>query len=106
MVSRIRKGARAHVYLDEWCEHLGLTHEQLGLRVGVARNTIWRWSKEQWRLDPPKLAAIADAMGLEDVRDLFRRPERPSIDAVLHDAPDEVFQATLELARRLNQKAS
>jgi len=106
MVTRIRKHARAHLYIEEWMEAKGLSFETLGDRLGVSRTTVWRWAKEQWRLDPGKMAQLADAMGLEVWTDLARLPHRPSVDAVLSDAPDSVYEATLELARRLTRKAS
>lgn len=101
MVTRIRKGARAHLYIEEHMEAKGLSFEDIGGRMGVSRTTVWRWAKEQWRLDPGKMEALADAIGLDAPQDLFRPPSRPSIDAILADAPQEMYEATLDLARRL-----
>jgi transcriptional regulator with XRE-family HTH domain len=32
---------------------LGLTQEELGQRLGVRKNTIWRWENEQRRIPEP-----------------------------------------------------
>lgn len=108
MVTRIRKGARTHLYIEEWMEAhkpKPISFDDLGGRLGVSRTTVWRWAKEQWRLDPGKMAALAEALGLNSPQDLFRRPERPSIDAILEDAPQETYDALVDFARRLTQRA-
>lgn len=106
MVTRIRKGARTHLYIEEWMEHKGVSFETLGGRLNVSRTTVWRWAKEQWRLDPSKMAALADALEMESAADFYRRPARPSIDAVLANAPQDIYDAALALARNLTHKAS
>ena len=78
-----------------------LSFEDLGDRLDTSRTTVWRWAKEQWRLDPGKLEALAEAIGLDSPVDLYRPPGRQSIDGVLGNAPEEVYQATLDVARRL-----
>lgn len=67
----------------------------------VAPVTVWRWRKEQWRLDPEKIAALAHAIGLEGPEDLYRPPGRESIDAALREAPEAVYEAVRDLARKL-----
>lgn len=105
MVTRIRKGARTHLYIEEHMEAKNLSFDDLGGRLGVSRTTVWRWAKEQWRLDPPKMDALADAIGLSSAQDLYRRPERPSIDGLLDDAPQATYDAIIDLARKLTQRA-
>jgi hypothetical protein len=51
------------------------------------------------------MAGLAEALGVEP-QDLYRPPNRRSIDAILAEAPDEIYEATLELARRLTHRAS
>lgn len=84
-------------------EAKGLSFEVVGGRLDVSRTTVWRWAKEQWRLDPGKMAALAEALELTSPADLFRRPERPSIDAIMNDAPQPVYDALVDHARRLRQ---
>jgi transcriptional regulator with XRE-family HTH domain len=106
MVTRIHKNARAHLYIEEHMDDRGLSFEDIGGRMSVSRTTVWRWAKEQWRLDPGKMEALADAIGLSSPQDLFRPPSRPSIDAILADAPQEVYEATLDVARRLSGRSN
>lgn len=101
MVTRIRKSAKTHLYITEHMEALGLDDAKVAGRLGVAPVTVWRWRKEQWRLRPDKIAALAHALGLERAEDLYRLPGRPSIDAALRDAPDAIYQATLEFVRKI-----
>ena len=105
MVTKIHAGKRGHLYIAEWIEHLHLSHETIGNRMGVSRTTVWRWQKQQHRLTPGKIAALAEAMNLNAV-DLFSPPHRPSLDAMLADAPDDLFDRARELIQVLTRKAS
>lgn len=108
MVENIRKGATPHLYITEWREHLHLTLDQVAGRCGVERNTIWRWENEQKRLNPQKIALLAHAFGREP-EDLWRPPApnaRPSLDAMVRDAPDELFQTVRDIVSRLTKQAS
>jgi transcriptional regulator with XRE-family HTH domain len=104
MVTRIRKNAKLHLYIEEWMENRGLNDGGLGSRMGVSATTVWRWRNEQHRLDPPKIAAIANALDLEDPRDLFRPPTRPGIP--LDELGDDDYRTVRDLANRLARKAS
>lgn len=104
MVIRIRKHAKAHLYIEEHMAERGLNDAGLGNRMGVSATTVWRWRKEQHRLDPAKMKHIADALDL-DVRDLFSPPSRPSIDADVADLPQEDFETVRDLAQRLARRA-
>jgi len=101
MVTRIGSGRRQHLYITQHREAHGLSVEELGARLEVSRTTMWRWEKEQWRLNPEKIAAIAYALGIEPEQ-LWRLPERPSIDAMLDEAPQHVHEAVADLAKRLS----
>lgn len=103
MVTRIRKGARTHLYIEEHQEARGLSDEKLGNRLDVSRQTIHRWKREQWRLDPLKMAALAEALDLEGPQDLYRPPTRPSIDAIMMDAPQSLYDAMVEHAKSLRK---
>jgi hypothetical protein len=78
----IRRGARTHLYIEEWFKERGLNDEKVGNRIGVDRATVFRWRKEQHRLNPEKIAALADALDLEP-QELWRPPQRPSLDALV-----------------------
>jgi hypothetical protein len=49
MVTRIGGKRRAHLYIKEHMDRLGLSDETLGLRMGKDRATIWRWHKSYAR---------------------------------------------------------
>lgn len=106
MVTRIRRGARPHLYIKEHREAQGLSHERLAGRLGVERNTIWRWENEQNRLNPEKMADIADALGLDHWTDLTRPPGTRSIDAMLADQPDAIRETAADIVARLTRRAS
>lgn len=107
MVTRIRKGAKAHLYIEEWMRDRGLNDETLGGRLGVARQTVHRWRKEQHRLDPGKIAKIAHALDLDGPETLWRPPGRPSLDAKMHGASDdEVKRAASMIDLFLSKRSS
>lgn len=109
MVTRIGPKKGGHLYIEEWmaaADPRPVSDDELGKRLGVARQTVFRWRKEQWRLDPGKIAAIAEALGIEPEQ-LWRPPHRPSVDAILKDAPDDVHETAMDIVRRLiGKKAS
>lgn len=106
MEASIRKGARIHLYLVEWREHKGLSVERLAERLDVDRTTVWRWETGARRPTPSRQAQIAAALDIEPA-DLWRRPQsRPSIDAMLRDVPDEVFDMAADVVLRLIKRAS
>ncbi len=98
MVTRIRPNARTHLYIDEWMRERDLTDEALGLRMGKSRVTVWRWRSEQHRLNPGKIAAIAEALDLAP-SELWRPPGRPSLDALVQDEGDEVVRKAADVVR-------
>lgn len=101
MVTHIRRGAKTHLYITQWREHRGLSMERLAGLLDVDRTTIWRWETGARRPKPEQQAAIANALGIEPA-DLWRLPDtRPSIDAIIKDAPDDIFDAVADMARRL-----
>ena len=106
MVTRIRKGATPHLYISEHMADKGLSDAKLGARMAVSATTVWRWKNEQWRLRPAKIAALAYHIGLDRWEDLTLPPGRESIDATLKDAPENVYEAVRDMARKLAGRAS
>ena len=100
MVTRIRKGARAHLYIEEWMAFRGLSDERLAGRLGVARETVTRYRGQQHRLNPDKIAAIAAALDCEP-EDLWRPPSRPSLDAMVKNADDKTRDTAVDMVRLL-----
>lgn len=78
-----------------------ISDERLANRLGVARETITRWRRQQHRLNPGKIAAVASALDLEPI-DLWRAPsDRPSLDAMIRNASDELQATATDIVRRL-----
>jgi transcriptional regulator with XRE-family HTH domain len=100
MVTQIRRGARGHLYIEEWFKERGLNDEKVGNRIGVDRATVHRWRKQQHRLNPEKIAGLATALDLEP-EELFRPPDRRSLDALVKDAPDDVFDLAFDVVKRM-----
>jgi transcriptional regulator with XRE-family HTH domain len=100
MATRIGQKRRLHLYIREWMEHRGLSDERLANRLGVARETVYRWRTEQHRLNPEKIAQLASALDCEP-QDLYRLPSRPSLDAMVAGAPDELQAMVADVVRRM-----
>lgn len=103
MVTRIRAKSlrRRYLYIREWMQQRGYSDEKLAQRLEVDRVTVTRWRNEQHRLNPEKIAGIALALDLAP-EDLWRPPaeqiSRPSVDALLKNAPDDLVQSAAEMA--------
>jgi len=101
MATKIYGKRRGHLFVAEWMEHRELSDEKLANRLGVDRVTVTRWRNQQHRLNPDKIAAIAVALDLEPEA-LFRPPSaRPSLDALLRDAPAELQDTAADIVKRL-----
>jgi DNA-binding Xre family transcriptional regulator len=101
---QIRKSARPHLYLDEWYKFRGVNDEKLANRLGMHRETVHRWRKQQHRLTPEKIAQLAAALDCRP-EDLWRPPNSPSLDAMLRDVAAEEREMVIDVARRILKKA-
>lgn len=108
MATNIRKGARVHLYITEWFDAKDLNDEKVGNRLGVDRATVFRWRKEQNRLNPAKIAALASALEIEP-EDFWRPPPPPdappSLDKLVEGAPDNIRAMAVDIVRRMAGKA-
>lgn len=104
MATNIRRGARAHLYIEEWFKKRGLNDEKVGLRLGKDRATIHRWRKEQHRLNPEKIAALASVLDIEP-EELWRPPADRSLDVVVKDSSKEVQDMAYDIVARMVGKA-
>lgn len=105
MIVRIGQRRRAHLYLTEWRDYRGLSDETLGNRIGVARETVFRWRTEPHRLNPDKLAVLASALDCEPC-DFYRLPSDPSLDAIVSGVPADLRATVTDVVRRLVGKRS
>ena len=67
------------LYITEWFERLGCKDQVVAKRVGVSRETVFRWRKEPHRMNPPKLRILSLALGIEP-QDFWFHPDEPSLD--------------------------
>lgn len=100
VVTSIRKGAKVHLFIKEHMEALKISDEKLAGRLGVARETVWRRYTQQNRLNPNKIAEIANALGLES-EDLYRPPGVRSLDAMLKGVDEDTRKLAADLVSRI-----
>jgi transcriptional regulator with XRE-family HTH domain len=91
---------RAQLRITEWFKHRSVNDEKVGELIGVDRATIFRWRKEQHRLNPDKIAALAKALDVEP-EELWRSPARRSLDALVKDSPDDVVSMAFDIVKRM-----
>jgi transcriptional regulator with XRE-family HTH domain len=77
-------------------EAKGVTELELAGRIHVDRVSVNRYRNERRLLTPEKIQRIADALKIAP-EDLWRSPTRPSLDAMVKDAPDEVVQSAAQM---------
>ena len=97
--SKSKQPATKRLFVKEWMDFRDLSDQELGDKLDLPRQTIYRWRTQERRLDAEKMALIAEALGLEPV-DLWRSPKRRSVDAMLTHATPEQVQDTLDFVGR------
>lgn len=87
-----------YFYIGEWIEATGNTLEGVAGKMGVVRQTIWKYTKpeKQSRLRPHNLWAIARAIGIHPAQFYFPPAAMPPR---LFDAIDVVKQLTYQKGR-------
>lgn len=105
MVTRIRKGAKRHVYLREWRKHKDVKAERLAERLEIERESYYRLEREPRKLSLGEVVELADALGIEP-QQLFGPPEAPeSLDLIIQEAPQEQRDMALDIVKRLVGRA-
>lgn len=97
---RIGRQRQAHIYLKEWMEARGLSDEKVASRLGIDRTTVWKWRTQPRRLTRDKIASLAVILDIEPM-ELYRPPSRPSLDALVQDAPEDIQKMAVDIVRRL-----
>lgn len=105
MATRIGRRQAAHLYIKEWLDYRGLSDEKAAGRLGVARETVWKWRTQPRRLTRDKIASLAVILDIEP-EELYRPPNRPSLDAMVKDQPEEVQKMAADIVRRLVGRAN
>lgn len=102
--TRIRKGARPHIYIKEHMDKLKVSDDEMAGRLGLgSRSAVWKRYKEQHRLDPGKIQEFADALGIP-VSQLSYPPGVPSLDAIAEDATPEQREMAADILQRMLKK--
>ena len=100
MITTIGQRRRARLYVTEWLEHRGLSDERAAGRLGVARETVWKWRTQPHRLTTDKMAALASILDIEPA-ELYRPPNSPSLDALVSNEPETIKAMAADIVRRL-----
>lgn len=90
------KPSRRRLFLAEHREAAELSADDVAEALGIDRVSVYRWERQQHRLNPDKQTAYAHAVGVEP-EDLWRRPGRPSVDGMLAKVPDDQVQGVAEM---------
>ncbi len=106
MIERIRKGAKAHVYLREWREHLHLRAVDMAERLEIERESYYRLERNPKTLSVAEVVEIADHMGIDPQRLWEPPPERDappriSLDAIVKDAPEAQIEGLADMLRKV-----
>lgn len=94
-MTRERKPRPEH-FLTVWREKKGLSQRELARRVGYGNDQISRWEAGKRGISLAVLRELARALGVEPA-DLFRHPDRPSLDRLARNAPDEDVRRFAEM---------
>lgn len=89
-------------YLREHREARDMSAEDMGDKVGMERESVYRVEREPWRLDTgEKRQQWANALGKQwkELLSLPNEPWAPSIDKLIEDKPVEVQQDAYELVK-------
>lgn len=104
MVTESDPKARGYLYMWEWREYKKIKTWEMAERLGIERNSVWRWENEQHRMSPAKIIMYADALGI-DYRQLWQPPPgKPSIDAILEDTPEDLRNTAMDIVKRLIER--
>lgn len=103
MVTKQRSGPRLHYYIKEHMERLGVSDEDLANLLGIGRETVWKRYTDQRRLNPEKIAQMAEALKMHTSELLFP-PDVPSLDAIAKDASDEQRAMAADILKRMFER--
>lgn len=103
MPRRIRPRRPYRLYIAEWRDRAGLTQEAIAQRLGTTHVTVSRWERGEVLLNTDVMAALAEVLGIRPV-DLYRHPDRESLDALLGDQPDDVLAQAIRVLSALRKQ--
>jgi transcriptional regulator with XRE-family HTH domain len=88
------------LFLKEHREAKGLSASEMGEKLGIERESVYRLEKKYLGVSSQKQAEYARALGIEP-EELWRPPDNPSLDAIMSRAPEDVRASVHNLIRRL-----
>jgi transcriptional regulator with XRE-family HTH domain len=83
----------------------GIDDERMAGRLDVERETVNRWRNYPQRLSLPRIEQLAEALDIEP-DDLWHHPDRPSANALLRNAPEDVQIKGIEMLSILVRKGA
>jgi|GEM_PF-5245579 len=90
MIERVYSWRAPKLYIEEWMNTItGLDRKRLAERMGVSPGTISKKLAEPEKIDQKWLAGFAKALDLNDVTDLYRNPNAPTPDELLHGLSED-----------------
>lgn len=108
IVTSMVTSRREHLFIKEWLRARGFSDQEAGRKLGVNRETVFRWHKNQHKLNPQKILLLADLCGIRP-GDLWRMPNgHDSVDAMIEELPDSTQEIAVEMCmdiiRRLSKR--
>lgn len=94
---------RSHLFIEEWLRYCGFSDDDAAQKLGVQRETVYRWRTQQHRLNPQKIRRLATLCGIEP-GEFWHMPGVPSIDSMLRDAPADIRRMAADIVSRLMKK--
>lgn len=92
--------ALPRLYLSENREAKGVSAAEMGTRLGIERESVYRLEKKHWGVSSQKQASYAAALGLRP-EDLWRKPDDPSLEQIIAQAPEDIQESVQRIIRRL-----
>jgi transcriptional regulator with XRE-family HTH domain len=83
-----RPKRRPEAFLKFWREKRGLSQAEVARRVGTSPDQVSRWESGHRGISLTVFRQIAAALGV-DPADLFRHPDRPSLDKLARNLPEQ-----------------
>ena len=103
-VTRIGPYKPPRLFIHEWMRKKGKTQVDITNRLELgSTGTISKWLKNPIKLDVERLSAIAWALDMDDVRDLYRDPERPTQEDLLRDLDPTQKTVLIEMIKGLKR---
>lgn len=102
MATALKGPSKGPLYITEWMEECdGVSDQALADKLGVQRETVWRYRMGERRPSPAKIAQIEKALEIAP-GSLFRRPTgRPSLDAIVQGIPEDLHKTVVDIVTRL-----